>query len=115
MEEGDYAKAAALLRVARQEKPSDPDVLAELGWCEWRSAGSDAQLRESAEEYIRLAVTFDSGHKRGLEYLARMAVDRKDATLARRRLRAFLAVEPDANWARIALHALDDGASSARG
>ena len=106
IERGQYERAAGILRRLRQENPSDPDVLADLGWAEWRCAKGESDREESAEDYVRLALTFHPDHARALEFLARIALDQKDIDGARGRLRAVLRVTPDARWARAALDAI---------
>lgn len=115
IERGQYERAAGILRRIRQENPSDPEVLADLGWAEWRCAKGESEREESAEDYVRLALTFRPDHARALEYLARIALDQKDVDGARGRLKAVLRVTPDARWARAALDALgSEGTGSAR-
>ncbi len=112
IEAGQHERAAGILRRIRRENPSDPDVLADLGWAEWGCAAGDRDKQESAEDYVRLALTFHPDHPRALEFLARIALDQKDVDGARGRLKAVLRVTPDARWARVALDALNGGGSA---
>ncbi len=114
LETGHFDRAAAIMRRIRQENPSDPDVLADLGWAEWRCADTDPDKMESAEDYVRLALTFHPDHPRALEYLARIALDKRDIDGARGRLRAVLRVTPDSRWARVALDSLGEEGAGAR-
>jgi hypothetical protein len=114
IDKGQYDRAAGILRRIRQENPSDPDLLADLGWAEWRCANGDSDKKESAEDYVRLALTFHPDHPRALEYMARIALDQKDLDGARGRLRAVLRTTPDARWAQAALDALSSEGGSKR-
>jgi hypothetical protein len=95
-----HIKALVVLRDLRIDHPSDPDVLAEIGWCAYKAKGG---AEDEPEDYLQLALTFEPRHARALEYLARIGVDRGDEVEAKKRLERFLAVEPGANWARRAL------------
>jgi Tfp pilus assembly protein PilF len=105
MEMGDWPRALRAFRAERARNPSDPDVLARLGWCEWMAGKSDSAA-ESAQEYLLLAKTFDPGHEPTLEYLSRLALARNDSDQARRHLKAWLQVNPQASWARSQLSRL---------
>jgi len=105
MEVGEWPRALRLLRAARAETPSDPDVLSRLGWCEWMVSKSE-DAAASAEEYLLLSKTFDPSHEPTLEYLARLALARNKAEEARRYLTAWLQVNPQAGWARSQLSRL---------
>lgn len=105
-EANDWGRAVALLRRGRSVAPDDPDVLAELGWATWFASGRTAAGMDDAEEFLQLARTFDPGHDRALECLARLAVARQDTEVARRRLTDYLERHPTARWARTALDAL---------
>ena len=68
--------------------------------------------REQAEEFLRLAATFDPQHVQAWEYMARIALDVADNEPARQRLEHLLKMKPDASWARAAMSRLpptDDG------
>jgi tetratricopeptide (TPR) repeat protein len=104
----DFDAAVPLLQRARRKAPSDPGVLAELGWAVYKAQGK-AHNPAEADEFLRLAMTFDPQHAAGLEYLARIAVDGKDQELAARRLRKLLGANPNHRWARRAVAKLSDG------
>ena len=110
MAQGQFGAAVPILNKARLASPSDPDVLAALGWASLRAGlGDSASEDESAEDYIRLALTFDPGNLRALEYYARLAVEQGNITAARKRLQRYIARAPNAAWARKALAELPDG------
>lgn len=103
MEQGEYLSAWPLLQRTRLEQPANADVLAEIGWCAFQLRGRGLDDGDTPEEYLQLAVTFAPQHGRALEYLCRVALTRGDQSLARKRLRSFLLVEPESHWARNAL------------
>lgn len=104
LDSGDYTRATALLKHIRLQRPSDPAVLADLGWAVWKASAETE--REQAEEYLQLATTFESRNFRAREFLARIALDAGDATEARSRLEVLLQLSPDSDFARRALDAL---------
>jgi hypothetical protein len=106
MDQGKHRAAVPALERLRQERPSDPDVLADLGWATWHAKKGDAAAQESAEEFLKLALTFDGRHATAAERLARISLTGADTALARARLRRVLRLQPDAAWARQALDAL---------
>jgi hypothetical protein len=111
----DFARAATLLKALRVQQPSQPDVLAELGWAVWKASAETE--RDEAEEYLQLATAFDPRHGKAREYLARVALDAGDHDAARQRLERLLKVDPEASWARGALNRIpvaDDGRSGGR-
>lgn len=101
VDKADFVHAIPLLRELRLENPSDPDVLADLGWATWRvKGGEDA---ESANEFLQLALTFDPTHNRGMQYLARVAKEQGHDAEAKRMVERLLAVDPADEWAKRAL------------
>jgi hypothetical protein len=103
MEAKTWDRALSILHQLRMQNPSDPDVLAELGWCAHMQGSSSS---DASEEYLLLAVTFDSEHPKANEYLARMAIERKEFETARRRLTKLTHLDPQNRWARRALRKL---------
>jgi len=101
MAKRDFERAATLLRALRVRQPSDPDLLAELGWASWKASAETN--RDEAEEFLQLAITFNPRHTQAREYLARIALDLGDHDRARQRLERLLKLKPDATWARAAL------------
>ncbi len=107
LERGEYAAAVRYLQRARMDAPSEPDILADLGWATWMLQGTDEIAGgEEPEEYIRLAMTFDRLNPRALEYLARIAMAGEDRDEQQRRLKDLLRVAPEIEWAREALKSL---------
>jgi Flp pilus assembly protein TadD len=102
-----FDAAVPLLQRARRKNPSDPGVLADLGWCVFNATGKAHDVEEG-DEFLRLALTFDPNHELALEYLARIAVRGKDKDLAQRRIRKLLGVRHDHPWGRRALKDLAD-------
>ena len=109
MDKGHHKDALAMLRQLRLEDPSDPDVLADLGWAEWRTKGASAKDPEAADEFLRLALTFNPSHARALEYHARIGMEMGNSEEAVVRLKRVLAVDKSASWARQALADLESG------
>ncbi len=99
MENADFDRAMRLLERARRDNPSSADVLAGLGWCTWMTRGFTPESGEAAEEYLRLAATFEPRHVKALEYLARIAVKVGDRNTAKSRVQMLLRVVPDHPWA----------------
>jgi predicted Zn-dependent protease len=97
----DYPRAAGILDHLRMQSPSDPDVLAALGWARFHMGGDGGA--EAAEDYLRLALTFEPAHPKALEYAAKVAIDQGQSEVAESRLRRLLAKDPSARWARKAL------------
>ncbi len=109
MDKGHHKDALAMLRQLRLEDPSDPDVLADLGWAEWRTKGSGKKDPEAADEFLRLALTFNPSHGRALEYHARIGMELGDTAEAVTRLKRVLAADSGANWARQAIGEIESG------
>jgi Flp pilus assembly protein TadD len=108
MDAGDWTQAWPILQKCRLDNPSSAEVMADLGWTAWHVRGRSGDAGESAEDYLRLALTFEPRHLRALEYLARIGLRRGEPEVARKRLQQYLSVQPDAAWARRALAALDE-------
>ena len=104
LERGDWARALPVYKHLRVQRPSDPAVLAGLGWAVWKSSAETE--RDQAEEYLQLATTFDSRSVKAREYLARIAVDAGDVDSARGRLDLLVQLDPTAEWAKKALASL---------
>ncbi len=103
MEAEAWDRALGILHTLRMENPSDPDVLAELGWAAFNHGGTDG---DAPEEYLLLATTFDSKHQKAIEYLARIALDGGEVEAARRRLKKLTRLNPQNRWARRTLRNL---------
>ncbi len=99
MEAEQWKIAAGLLEDARLINPSDPDVLAELGWVKWK-LDQDA---ESAAEFLKLAVAFDRKHMPGISYLGKLALETGDQNEARKWLEKVMELDRSQRWARHAL------------
>ena len=87
---------------------------ADLGWAEWRTKGAAKNDTEPADEYLRLALTFEPAHTRALEYHARIAMDTGNKDEAIARLKRILKADSSANWARQAIAGIEspDGPDS---
>ncbi len=104
IDDGDFERAAAILDHLRMHHPSEPDIMAALGWARFHiggEAGADA-----AEDYLRLALTFEPSHAKALEYASRVAMESGRNDVAESRLRRLLARDPSVSWARKALRDL---------
>jgi hypothetical protein len=108
MDKGEHRAAVPHLERLRQENPSDGDVLADLGWATWHARKGDKAAQANAEEFLKLALTFDSRHALAAERLARISLAGADPAQARSRLRRVLRLTPDAAWAKQALDALPE-------
>jgi len=106
---GNFRPAVALLDSARQASPSDPSVLADLGWARWRSSDGGADAAKQAEEYLQMALMFAPSHPSALEYMARIAMDRGDEDALKMRLKNLVAAVPEAGWALVELNRLSAG------
>ena len=108
VDRGEFNMALPLLQQLRLENPSDPDVMADLGWSTWRIKGHKSD-DDSAEEYLRLALTFDPHNARALEFLARIAKERGKDADARKYVERLLAVDPESRWGQAAMKSFAAG------
>lgn len=109
--QGKFAEAAKILEEARLENPSDPAVLAELGWARWK-ARTWGEEDDAPEEFLRLALTFEPQNVRALEFLARISIDKGESDKAQQILKRILKITPDSGWARSALLSQQKGQRS---
>ena len=103
MEQGKFREALALLRKARLENPSHPDVLADLGWATWKTRGVGENDPGEAEEYLQLAWTFDSKNARAATFLAKVALESGQDEAAEKWLARVIKLDKSATWAKRAL------------
>ena len=106
MNKGDFKSALSMLKQARVDDPSSPDIMADLGWATWNIQGAK---NGDAEEFLRLALTFDANHLRGLEYLAKVLVEQSDLDTAKLLIQRLVKLDPQSQWARKALTNLNKG------
>lgn len=106
MDNNNFKEALSVLKKARVDDPSSPDIMADLGWATWKLQGAK---NGDAEEFLRLALTFDNNHLRGLEFLARVLVEQNDIDTARVLLQRLTKLSPDSAWAKKALKNLNAG------
>ena len=106
MDKGDHKAALALLKQARVDDPSSPDIMADLGWATWNLQGAK---NGDAEEFLRLALTFDANHLAGLEYLAKVLVEQNDVETATVLIQRLVKLNPKSQWAKKALANLEKG------
>jgi tetratricopeptide (TPR) repeat protein len=92
-----YKEALSLLKKIRVNDPSSPDVMADLGWATWKLHGAK---NGDAEEFLRLALTFDDRHLFGLEYLAKVLVEKGDTDTAQVLVQRLLKLNPASTWAK---------------
>jgi tetratricopeptide (TPR) repeat protein len=106
MKDGHFDQALSLLKKARLDDPSSPDVMAALGWTTWKLRGDKGG---DAEEFLKLALTFDPRHANGLEWLSRIKVEQGELDAAKKLLQQLVRVAEDPSWARTALRNLTSG------
>jgi len=106
LEQGKHKEALTVLKELRVDNPSDPDIMADLGWATWKIQGAK---NGDAEEFLRLALTFDDRHLLGLEYLAKVLVEKGDTDTARVLVQRLSKLNPDSIWAKKALKNLSGG------
>jgi tetratricopeptide (TPR) repeat protein len=111
---GAYQAASRLLERLRRDEPSNPDVLAELGWAVWKLRGDSPGGENSPEDYIALALTFEPSHTPSLEYHARIAFERGDLDELQERLDRLLAADKQNTWALEVLSSDALGSASSR-
>lgn len=99
MSRGAYGAASRLLEKLRRDEPSNPDVLAELGWAVWKLRGSSGGGESDPEDYIALALTFAPRHIPSLEYHARIAFERGELEDLQERLDRLLSADRRNEWA----------------
>lgn len=112
IDDGDFDSAYALLTRIRRVRPSCPDTLAALGWSAWRTGNLGTNAYDGPEDYLLLALTFDAGHPRALEFYARIAIEKGEKENARNRLLQLLKASPDSPWAQDALDELTPNSST---
>lgn len=108
MARADFIKAAPILEQLRHKHPSDPGILADLGWCRFAAAPLDARTADKALEWAELALAFEPEHADALEVKARILTaypDRKAAAIGA--LKRLLRVRKKSSWARSELLRLD--------
>ena len=100
MGRGDFNTAAGLLEGLRARMPSDPDVLAELGWCRYALAPTNSRAIDKAMEWVDLALAFRPDGLGALEAKARIlcTTDRIDEAVVA--LKRLIRKVPDSTWAR---------------
>ena len=95
MDKNQFTEALKLLKQARVDDPSSPDIMADIGWTTWKIQGAK---NGDAEEFLRLALTFDSSHPRGLEFLAKVLVEQGDIDTAKVLIVRLNKVAPDSKF-----------------
>jgi Flp pilus assembly protein TadD len=98
--EGGDQSGVAILSQLRVLNPSDPNVLAELGWATWKFADEG---NSSGQEFLQLALTFDPRHVLALEYLGKIAQSEDDVEQATDLAARVQKLEPENAWAKAAL------------
>jgi hypothetical protein len=113
MKIGAYAAALSFLEDARFAEPNNADVLAALGWAHFKSTGGENF--EEAEEFVDLALTFDSKNPKGLEYRARIALEKGETDKARNAVELLAKINPKNRWAKNQMRQLGAANESKRG
>jgi len=100
MARSDFQTAAGLLEGLRARMPSDPDVLAELGWCRFAMAPRNPRAIDKAMEWVDLALAFRPDGASALEAKARIlcTTDRDEEAVTA--LKRLMRRQPDSSWVR---------------
>jgi hypothetical protein len=106
MAKNDFKAALPLLKKIRVDDPSSPAIMADLGWSTWNLHGDK---NGDAQEFLRLALTFEPNHPEGLEYLSKILVEQNEMETAQKLLMRLVRVAPDPTWAKKALQNLSKG------
>lgn len=111
MAQAEFNGAYRLFDELRGRYPSDPAVLAALGWCRHAGARADQRTLGKALEWVDLALAFQPEHDAALEARARMLSQADDprAISAARRLGR---VQPHNAWAKQLLASQQEEESS---
>ena len=113
MADGEFRGAVTLLKQAREADPSSPEVFAALGWATWKAGGDRAA--EDAEDYLRLALTFDARSTEALTALGKLYLSQSRTDHARAVLKMLVRLEPDSAWAKRKLSEVDTAAAKESG
>jgi len=104
----EFHKAAPVLESLRHKFPSDPGILADLGWCRFASAPNDSRTADKALEWVDLALAFEPDYADALEVRARiLTASPKRKADAIKALRRLLRIRKDSEWGRSELRRLD--------
>jgi hypothetical protein len=103
VEEGD-SSGVSMLSQLRVLHPSNPDVLAALGWATWKFAEDDDS---SGQEFLQIALTFDPRHTLALEYLGKIAQDEGDLEQVADLAGRVQKLEPENAWAKDAVNTVE--------
>ena len=90
IKEKKFMEALPLLKNLREENSSDPDILCDLGWTIWNIKKN----KKDAEEYIRLAITFNNRHISSYTYLSEIYMETKDFETAKKYLTVLVKLQP---------------------
>ena len=85
-----FKEAYPLLKKLREENSSDPEILSSLGWTIWNIKKS----KKEAEEYIRLAITFNNRHTPSYQYLSEIYMEVKEYDMAKKFLTVLVKLQP---------------------
>jgi tetratricopeptide (TPR) repeat protein len=113
MADGEFRGAVSLLKQAREADPSSPEVFAALGWATWKVGGERAA--EDAEDYLRLALTFDARSTEALTSLGKLYLSQSRTDHARAVLKMLVRLDPDSVWAKRKLAEVDTAAANDSG
>ncbi|HCP47906.1 MAG TPA: hypothetical protein DIU15_17840 [Deltaproteobacteria bacterium] len=112
MERGNFREALLMLEDLREGQPSSPEVLADLGWCAWRTKHMGGDGNDGPEDFLLLAHTFEPRCVRALEFLARIAKEKQDLAKLKTWTKRLIAVVPDHAWAKSELKKASAGRGS---
>ena len=111
LEEQKFQMAYKVLDKARQDEPSDPDILAALGWAAYHIKHRE-KLDDDPEDYLKLALTFEPSHQQALEFMARISLKKGDLESAEELLGRLVKINPEAGWAKRELQQIRSAQSS---
>lgn len=90
LKEKRFKDAYPHLKNLREQNSSDPDILCDLGWTLWNLKKN----KKEAEEYIRLAITFNNRHISSYQYLSEIYIETKEYDMAKKFLTVLVKLQP---------------------
>ena len=101
---GKWKEAYFTLRQLREENSDDPKILSDYGWAIWKHK-KDAK---EAEDYIRLAITFNTRFVQAYRYMVEIFTHQQDHEMAQKFLTILVKLAPDDQKAKLQLAKLQE-------
>jgi len=101
---GKWKEAYFALRQLREENSDDPKILSDYGWAIWKHK-KDAK---EAEDYIRLAITFNNRFIQAYRYMVEIFISQQDHEMAQKFLTILVKLAPDDQKAKSQLAKLQE-------